>query len=348
MKLPQIRQLPSGAWFCQLRLKDADGNTQSISITHEDRKIVEAQAMAYKSGLITAKKNAPKVITLRKLIDEHITSKSNVLSPSTIRGYRIIQNNRFQSVMDKPLSSVRSWRKVVNDEATLCAPKTLKNAWGLVSPLLRKSGVDVSSVDLPAVPPSRISYLTFDQIGTFIDAVYPTPFAVPAMLALMSMRLSEITALNWEDIPPNPQFIRTNGAVVPDEDNKMVHKKSGKTQASSRNIPILIPELAQAIERDRQPSGPIMPYNHQTLRRAIDRICQENDLPQVHIHGLRHSFASLAHHLNMPEKIAMEIGGWSDLGTMRKIYQHIAQDDITRYQTEMAQFYAQRKSSCES
>lgn len=44
----------------------------------------------------------------------------------------------------------------------------------------------------------------------------------------------------------------------------------------------------------------------------------------------------------------MEIGGWSDLGTMRKIYQHIAQDDITRYQTEMAQFYANRKPNTES
>ena len=162
------------------------------------------------------------------------------------------------------------------------------------------------------------------------------------------MRLSEITALRWEDIPPHPQFVRTNGAVVPNAENKMIHKKSGKTWASSRNVPILIPELAQAIERDRQPSGPVMPYNHQTLRRAIDNICEENNLPLVHIHGLRHSFASLAHHLNMPEKIAMEIGGWSDLGTMRKIYQHIAQDDITRYQTEMAQFYANRKPNTQS
>lgn len=347
MKIPQVKQLPSGAWHCQVRLKGEDGKLQSISITHEDKKVVEAQAMAYKSGLATVKK-APAALTLRKLIDDHIAAKSNVLSPSTIRGYRIIQRNRFQDVMDKPLTSIKNWNKVVNAEAALCAPKTLKNAWGLVSPLLRKRGVDVAGVSLPAVPPSRIAYLTFEQIGTFIDAVYPTQFAVPALLALMSMRLSEITALRWEDIPPNPQFIRTSGAVVPDADNKMVHKKSGKTQASSRNIPILIPELAQAIERDRQPNGSVMPYNHQTLRRGIDRICEDNDLPQVHIHGLRHSFASLAHHLNMPEKIAMEIGGWSDLGTMRKIYQHIAQDDITRYQTEMAQFYANRKSNTES
>ena len=35
----------------------------------------------------------------------------------------------------------------------------------------------------------------------------------------------------------------------------------------------------------------------------------------------------------------MEIGGWSDSGTMSKIYTHIAQSDVDRYQTAMTAFY---------
>ena len=42
----------------------------------------------------------------------------------------------------------------------------------------------------------------------------------------------------------------------------------------------------------------------------------------------------------MPEKIAMEIGGWADATTMHKIYTHIARADIKRYQTAMTQFYS--------
>ena len=35
----------------------------------------------------------------------------------------------------------------------------------------------------------------------------------------------------------------------------------------------------------------------------------------------------------------MQIGGWADAGTMRKIYTHIAQADINYYSGAMSQFY---------
>lgn len=40
-----------------------------------------------------------------------------------------------------------------------------------------------------------------------------------------------------------------------------------------------------------------------------------------------------------PEQIAMEMGGWSDIGTMRKIYTHIAQQDMERYKTKLQDFF---------
>ena len=47
----------------------------------------------------------------------------------------------------------------------------------------------------------------------------------------------------------------------------------------------------------------------------------------------------------MPEKIAMEIGGWSDATTMHKIYTHIAQSDIKRYQTAMTIFFSSENAN---
>lgn len=124
-----------------------------------------------------------------------------------------------------------------------------------------------------------------------------------------------------------------------DENNKKVRKKQNKNATSTRNVPIVIPELVAALERDRKPSAPVMPYHQNSLRYGIRKICQENNLPNVGIHGLRHSFASLAYHLQIPEKIAMEIGGWADATTMHKIYTHIAKSDIKRYQTAMSECY---------
>lgn len=76
-----------------------------------------------------------------------------------------------------------------------------------------------------------------------------------------------------------------------------------------------------------------------TIYKQVNRVCKKNNLPLVGVHGLRHSFASLAYHLQIPEQIAMEIGGWSDIGTMRKIYTHIAQQDMERYKTKLQDFF---------
>lgn len=79
-----------------------------------------------------------------------------------------------------------------------------------------------------------------------------------------------------------------------------------------------------------------------TLTR-INRVCRENDLPEVGLHGLRHSFASLAYHLQIPEMIAAEIGGWNDLSTMHKIYTHLAQKDIEKRSRDFSDYFDPEK-----
>jgi hypothetical protein len=41
----------------------------------------------------------------------------------------------------------------------------------------------------------------------------------------------------------------------------------------------------------------------------------------------------------MPEKVAMQIGGWENDATMKKIYTHVAKSDIMKYQEIMASYY---------
>lgn len=75
------------------------------------------------------------------------------------------------------------------------------------------------------------------------------------------------------------------------------------------------------------------------LINQIQRHLKSVDLSKVGIRGLQHSFASLAYHIGMPEKVAMQIGGWADNQTMHKIYTHIAQDEISKQAAAMTQFY---------
>lgn len=343
MKIPEPRKLPSGNYFIQLRL-----GGESISVTDPSRTACIREARAIKAEYLAGKraKTAPEAPTLTEAIDAYIAQRSNTLSPLTIRGYRTIQKHRFQTTMPRRLDQIadEEWQGIVNTEAALCAPKTLKTAFAFVRGVVEHTtGRKLPNVSLAAPVPKAKPFLTPEQIRVFVEAVKNTRYAVPALLALSSLRISEIQALRWEDIPEDPDFIRVQGAVVLNEDNKYQRKAQNKNATSTRNVPVMIPELTEAIRRDRKPTGPVLDITQNSLRCAIKKICRENDLPDVGIHGLRHSFASLAYHLQVPERIAMEIGGWADATTMHKIYTHIAQADIQRYQTAMTDFYKGKK-----
>ena len=341
MKVPKARRLPSGMWFIQLRL-----GGESIPITTRTEKECVRQAQyakaEYLAGKRAPKKKEPATPTLSESIDHYIQERKNVLSPSTIRGYRYIQRNRFKGIMQRKIGEIleEEWQSIVNQEATLCSNKTLKNAASFVHSVVQaETGKSLPAVKQGVPIPRHTPFLQPEEVLVFVDAVVKTEYALAALLALSSMRISEIWALQWEKIPPHPDFIRCDGAVVQGEDNKMQRKAESKNETSARNVAILIPELREVIERERRPSGPLILYSQSAFRANLHKICHQAKITDVTPHGLRHSFASLCYHLNVPKKLVMETGGWKDDGTMERIYTHIAQNDITRYQNELAAFY---------
>lgn len=350
MKVPKARKLPSGKWFIQLRL-----GGQSVPVTAFSEKAVRIEAerikAEYRAGYYEAQKTAQNAtqgvtegITIGEAVNRYIDARRNVKSPATIRGYDNMAKTRWQSIAARKIGDIKpsEWQGIVNIEAGTCGPKTIKNAWGLLRAAIKEAaGREPPKVSLPQVANKSHPYLTAEQIPVFVAAVKDTEDAVPALLALSSLRLSEILALRWENIPPSPDFVQVAGAVVPNSDGKLVFKETNKNAKSARKVPILIPELKAAIERDRQEGGPVLAVAGQTLRKRIDRICRDNGLPEVGVHGLRHSFASLAYSLGVPERVTMDIGGWTNLSTVHKIYTHISQSDISRYQGALAAFYVQ-------
>ncbi len=334
VKIPKARQLPSGMWTVQLRI-----NGESISITREKENLVIAEAMAIKNGIIKAKSaKAKKKVT--EAIDDYISCRSNVLSPATIRGYRFIQRGRFQSMMHKDIGSVTQaqWQRAVNAEAKLCSAKTLQNAWRFLSSVIVEATGEKITVRLPQVKPNEHPFLTPDQIPAFVEAVHGMPVEIPALLALSSLRRSELLDLRWEQVDLKNGVITVSGSAVYGEGGVLVRKKENKNRNSTRLVPI-IPPLRAALEAAQRKSDYVVTMSPAGMYQQINRICEKNGLPKVGIHGLRHSFASLAYHLNVPEKVAMEIGGWSNDQTMRKIYTHIAQQDVAAHAKTFTAFF---------
>ena len=336
LKNPSPVELPSGRWRCQVTI-----NGKRVSVVEDDPKTAHAKAVALKAEVIE-RNETPQKLTVSKAIDLYIESKS-VLSPSTLYGYRSIQRTRFQDAMSLDIHQIseQQWQAFCNAEAALCSPKTLKNAWMFLSSVIYRSTRKRMEISLPAVPKNDRPYLTHDQILVFVDHARGSKCEIPALLALCSLRRSEILALCWKDIDLEQELVYVRGAAVMGQDSKLVYKDTNKNESSQRIVPILIPRLSNAIrERMGNPEEHIVKGNPNQIWAQINSICDQAGLPRVGVHGLRHSFASLAYYLEIPDKTAMKIGGWKDSKTMRDIYTHIAQQDIAEKAKKIRDFYS--------
>lgn len=330
IKIPTPRKRGQ-KWYVDLR-------REGVTVIENTEAEAKAKAVAIRAGFVDVKKR-PSAVTLEKAIDNYIEVRSNVLSPSTLVGYKSVKKNRFKSVMQCSIADIKDWQEVINAEAAICSPKTVKNAWGLIRPAIEAAGVDLPKVKLPQLVPKEPVFLTPEQISVFVAAVKGTPVEIPALLGLHSLRRSEIAALDWANIDLRKRIIKVSGAVVPGENWTLVEKPTNKNSASTRTVPIMIPELYDALKAVPDKTGKVVTCYISTIYDWVNKVCDENNLPRLGVHGLRHSFASLAYHVRMSEQAAMQIGGWSDYATMRKIYTHLSTQDINAAANSMSKFY---------
>ncbi len=335
MKTPTPRKLPSGAWFVRVTV---DGET--VSITRDTEKEALAEALAIKARMKQAKKQ-PKKTTLKQAAEAYIEARSSLLSPSTICGYKAIIRTRFQTLMPCEISTLtqQKCQKAVDAESRIIGAKTLKNSWSFVASVIAESTGERPNVRIKPIVKKERPFLQPDQIPTFLNAIKGSSVEIPALLALSSLRRSEILDLQWKDIDLSKKIIHVRGAAVYDENRNLVHKAENKNRASRRDVPMIEP-LYTALEQAEKASEYIVTITPSCIYERINAICRRNGLPQVGVHGLRHSFASLAYHLEIPEKVAMKIGGWATSATMHEIYTHLADADIRKHAEAFTSFFA--------
>lgn len=365
MKPPKARKLPSGSWRCEVCIQG-----MKESFTRPTKEEAQDAALLFKmqhSSEDIERKKLLQKMTLSQAIDSYIETKSNILSASTVYSYRSIQRNRFQSVMHIPLAKVKDWQLVVNNETLSPAirsvsrhkedvpnniteldhaisTKTLKNAWGLVSTVLKKYGIKTDTIMLPAAARTDHEFLDPDEIKAFLEAIKGHENELEYLILLHGLRRSELLALKKSSIKKEKSgrmSINVSGAVVLDENNQWVEKKANKTTLSQRTVPVMIPRLKELLKK--APDGKLCKASGNILYKRLRKVMQDNDLPDVGLHGLRHSFASLCYHLQIPELVTQRWGGWSNSDTVHRIYIHLANQDVSESLQKMDDFYAEFK-----
>lgn len=347
-KKPTARQLPSGSWFCRVRVDGKD-----IPITKPTKQEAEAAAMAVKYGIIEGKeKPSKKKTTLEQAVKDYISEKEGFSSPSTIRNYESYMRNTFQSMMKKNIFAITDdqWQAAIKAEHRAGrSPKYIKNAWSLIAASVEHAGAKRPEVMLYPPEKNERAYLPPEEIDIFVGAVKGQPHEIPALLCLSSLRRSEMLALTWDNVDLKNKVLYVRGATVRGKEG-LVNKKQNKSSKSRRAVPI-IPPLLEALDEVDNKTGTVVKFKADYVLNHVKKTCQSAGITVVDLHGLRHSFASLAYHLGIPEMIAAEIGGWDDLATMHNIYTHIAQADIAKRSQDFQNYFLPKpdaESRCQS
>jgi integrase len=314
---PKPHQLATGEWAAQVMIS---GRRQWVK--GETEADYYARAEALKAGVLAARP-VYQPLTVGQMVDAYIERNRPVLSPSTVKAYRSIRKHRFQRAMAKDVRSGIDWQIEINNELQDVKPKTLANAWRLITAAMKDAEIPVPRVKLPQIPKRERPWLDYEQISTFLAELYETggDCLIPALLALHGLRRSEILALTSDDIDLEREEIQVHAAEVYNDAGKRVHKETTKSRAGTRTVPILIPALKTELKGK---TGRIVTKHPNVIYAQINRVCKSAGLPEVGVHGLRHSFASLAYHLGWSEATTMQVGGWDDLKTVHGVYTHLS------------------------
>ena len=242
--------------------------------------------------------------------------------------------------MDVRYKDIKSWQKLISDEITHVSAQSVIIGWRLLKMALKYADLPIPRVDLPKNQRKSKLYLTAEEIPAFLDAIRGDPYELRMLFCLHGMRSSEACGIRWEDVDLKRKTIRVNGTLYRTESNEWIRKDSTKNASSMRTIPIMIPRLEELLKSyDRK--QPLPEATPPTIYNRVNAACNRAGLPRIGSHGLRRSFASLAYRLGVPERIAMQLGGWSSIRTMHSIYIQIAETDIEHYGAEIRAFFDQ-------
>ena len=259
-------------------------------------------------------------MTVSEAIDRYIESKTAVLSPSTIYGYKKANQRYLYILHDIKLFQLDQEliQRAVNKLSYCYSPKTVRNAYGLLHASLQMFAPDfVYRISLPQKIKTSFYVPDEEEIKVIYKLIKNTELESPFLLASQcGLRPSEICALTQDCVTNDGLEIRK--AVVINEYGREVYKPP-KSYAGYRTMPIS-PSLRKILSA--VPDKRICAISSNKISRDWNNFLRKHGLHIFRFYSLRHYYASQALLLGIPQKYIAELMGHSSTDMIEKVYQH--------------------------
>ncbi|MBT3319324.1 MAG: site-specific integrase [Clostridia bacterium] len=334
----KAEKLNSGNYRVRTSYVNETGKQISKGFTASTAK--EAKFLAMQFEVDHKHKARPENVSFKDAIESFLSNRENVLSVSTVVGYQQLKRNAYASIIDMRVGLITKEKvqKVINEYAKDHAPKSVRNALGFLSSVLREyhSGLKIDGIILPKKKKVEIIIPTTDEVERILQETKGTDMYLPVMLgAMLGMRRSEIFALTWSDIDLKKKMVTIDKAVVKDVTGAYVIKGT-KTTSSERKLALLDSIVDELKEKDKD--EPLLAMGVNAFSQRYRRLCKRVDAP-TSFHTLRHYNASVMLSEGVPNRYAQDRLGHATDDMLKKVYQHIFDDKNTTVNLIIEDFF---------
>lgn len=344
-------KLSSGAWRT-LASKTINGKKIHKSFTvhprdckGDSRKAKALSEMQAREWQISVENVDTYGKTVKQALDDYISDRCKVLSPSTITNYKRILP-LFDSLWDICIDDVDSSKiqQIINEWSISVKAKTIKNRINLLLSALDYAECDKRfKLRYPASTSKVIKSPDLEDVQMLINNASDDFKSMLYLAAFGGLRRGEIVALKQEDISRDMCTVYVHADIVLDG-NKWVYKPFPKNaQCGTVQLPKFVIDSLPVTD------GYLFEPNPNIITHKFDRLKKLTGLP-FNFHSLRHFAASFRSDLNIPEKYINEMGRWKNSKVMKSVYDNALNSSRKKY-TQIANKYLEenfnpKKISC--
>lgn len=343
----KITELPSGNYRAQLVIGYDDKGKRIVkSFTADEEWKVLKMVKDFQDNQVVPKN---KRLTVAEAFEAYIQSRDNILSPSTIRGYRIIKRSRLKYIKDIYIDDLKTGdiQRAANLDAKRLSRKSIKSALSLLKSALAMQDIDINidKITVPAKKKQPINIPTAEEVAKIIIG---TDIELPCLLAMwLSLRISEVRGLKFSDISKDGKYITIQRAKICLDNTDFVREQNKTLESTRTNqLPKYIKELIDKVPRESEDDF-IVTKGYHYISKKFTRLMANNGY-EMTFHKLRHEFATTLNDLGVPSNYIQKLGGWSTDNVMKSVYTHTTSSKESEYQDKINKYFDLIIGSCDS
>ena len=235
--MAKAKQLPSGTWRVQAKAT-INGQTVRRSFSAPSAREAENQAEIWQKRCKIIGADSTRM-TVKEAMLNYIDMNHHRISPSTEAEYNRIANNDMLDIIEKPLYTLTCplIQQSIAKATDKLSAKTIKNRYSFLKTVLKVYYPDfIWAVNFPKQKRPQKRAFSHAYIKSIFDALAGTDFELESYLGMLSMRASEIAAVQKDEIDFKAKTLRICRAKIKNKDNEFVVVDFNKTELSERTI----------------------------------------------------------------------------------------------------------------